>query len=819
MAATDAKILAVPAPRRGVRRRIGLILRVLLGLLLVFIVAVGAFAAYLVLHPLPLTNGTASLPGLSAAATVVRDKSGMPHLTAATLPDLLRAQGYVMAQDRLWQMDFYRRVAAGRLSEVLGDTTVDTDRYLRTIGLHRAAEKEWASQPAEIKTLLQAYADGVSAFIAAHGDSLPLEFTILGYKPEPWSPVDSIAFSKVMALDLGENMDIEIAMADLQAKLGPEKAAALLPAYPDGTATIVGRSALPGNPAGRAAPLPGSGVFGFSGGDELIGSNNWVIDGTRSADGQPLLANDPHLSVQNPSIWYAMHLQTADGSFNVEGVTLPGAPGIVVGHNAHITWGVTNLGPDTQDFFVEKLDESGHPGQYAYQDQWLPLEVVTETIHVKGAADIVLPVRSTAHGPLMNPVVEDLKAPTALQWTALMPGELLKSVLDLDRATNWQQFHAALSNWDVPAQNFVYADSEGNIGYQATGLWPIRKGGNGLVPVEGWTGANDWTGYVPYEQMPSVLNPPEHFLVTANNRVVAPDYPHLINAYWFPWFRAERITQLIQSKPKLSMDDFKAMQYDTISPVAVKLGPALAALSARLGSPTPGDQPLAAAIGLFQGWNGDIRADSAAAALYEPTVRYIISDTFGDELGDPLTAEYRGSLGGAAVTLIYQMVDDPTNAWWDDTTTPAKETRDDILLKSVRSALGEVQGRLGRDMSKWTWGALHTVTFNHTLGAVSPLDRIFNFGPYPMPGDSYTVAAAGYNEEYAQRSHSSMRMITSPGDWTRTQLIFSPGESGQPGSAHWGDLVQDYLQGRYRPLLWSADQIKQNADGTLTLQP
>ena len=819
MAATDAKTLAVPAPRRGVRRRIGLILRVLVGLLLVFLVAVAAFAAYLVLHPLPTTNGTASLPGLSAAATVVRDKSGVPHLTAATLPDLLRAQGYVMAQDRLWQMDFYRRVAAGRLSEVLGDATVDTDRYLRTIGLHRAAAKEWAGQPAEIKTLLQAYSDGVSAFIATHGDSLPLEFTILGYKPEPWSPVDSIAFGKVMALDLSENMDIEIAMADLQAKLGPEKAAALLPAYPDGKATIVGQSALPGNPAGRSAPLPGSGVFGFSGGDELIGSNNWVIDGSRSADGQPLLANDPHLSVQNPSIWYAMHLQTADGSFNVEGVTLPGAPGIVVGHNAHIAWGVTNLGPDTQDFFVEKLDESGHPGQYAYMDQWLPLEVVTETIHVKGAADIVLPVRSTAHGPLMNPVVDDLKAPTALQWTALMPGELLKAVLDLDRATNWQQFHAALSNWDVPAQNFVYADTEGNIGYQATGLWPIRKAGNGLVPVEGWTGANDWTGYVPYEQMPSVLNPPEHFLVTANNRVVGPDYSYLVNGYWFPWFRAERITQLIQSKPKLSMDDFKAMHYDTVSPVAVKLGPALAALSTRLGSPTPGDQPLANAIGLFQGWNGDIRADSAAAALYEPTVRYIISDTFGDELGDPLTAEYRGSLGGAAVTLIYQMVDDPTNAWWDDTTTPAQETRDDILLKSVRSALGEVQGRLGSDMSKWTWGALHTITFNHTLGAVSPLDRIFNFGPYPMPGDSYTVAAAGYNEDYAQRSHPSMRMITSPGDWTRSQLIFSPGESGQPGSAHWGDLVQDYLQGRYRPLLWSADQIKQNADGTLTLQP
>jgi penicillin amidase len=419
----------------------------------------------------------------------------------------------------------------------------------------------------------------------------------------------------------------------------------------------------------------------------------------------------------------------------------------------------------------------------------------------------------------MNPVMEDLTAPMALQWTALLPGHLLQSVLDVDRAQNWQEFHAALRNWDTPGQNFVYADKDGHIGYQSTGLWPIRKAGNGLVPVEGWTGANEWTGFVPYDKMPSVYDPPEHFLVTANNRVVSSDYPYLVTGYWFPWFRAERITQLIQSKPKLTMDDFKAMHYDTTSLVAAKLGPALAALSSRVGSPSPGDKPLADGIALFTGWQGDIRADSAAAALYEPAVRYIISDTFGDELGTKLAAEYQNTLGGAAVTQIYQMLDDPNNAWWDDTTTPAKETRDDILLKSVRSAVSEVRGRLGNDMSKWTWGALHTVTFNHTLGAVSPLDRIFNFGPYAMPGDGYTVAAAGYNEAYGQRSHPSMRMITSPGDWSRTQLVFSPGESGQPGSAHWGDMVQDYLHGQYHTLFWTADQIKQNAEGTLTLQP
>src|SRR5579859_4151513 len=660
MAIKERAVAAAP-PAGAARRRRGC-LRALMILATTFVVlalAVVGLAYYVIHHPLPPANGTLSLPGLSAPVTVVRDSAGMPHITAANSADLFRAQGYVVAQDRLWQMDFFRRVGAGRLSEVLGarQATLDADRNVRTMGWQRAAQKELDALPAADRALLEQYAAGVNAFLASHQDSLPIEFSILGYKPEPWTPLDTVTFGKVMAWDLSENLDLEITMSDLQARLGPARAASLLPAYPDGKATIVGQSALPGNPQGsHPDPLGLARVFGA--GDGLIGSNNWVIDGTKSADGHPLLANDPHLGVQNPSIWYAIQLRAQDGSLDVEGVTFAGVPGVVVGHNRDIAWGVTNLGPDTQDLFVETLDPAGHPGQYQYQGTWRPLDVLTETIPVKGEAGQSLTIRSTVHGPLLNTVRDDIKVPAAFAWTALQPGGLLPAVINLDHAKNWAEFHTALSTWDVPGQNFVFADTAGNIGYQATGRWPIRKQGNGLVPVDGASGAYDWTGFVPYDKLPSVYNPPSHFLVTANNRVVGPAYPYLATGWWGPWFRAERITQLLSAPAKLTMDDFKKIQYDTHSPLAVAFGRHLAAVQG-------GDAPTQQAAALFQNWDGNISTDSVAATIYEVTREQVLTDTFADELGGSLAGEYLDTASGAANELIYTLLDDPQNAWWD----------------------------------------------------------------------------------------------------------------------------------------------------------
>jgi penicillin amidase len=809
-----------PAPPGRRRRPLWKILLLVLGgiVLVVVLLAVGALT-WLIRSPLPTTSGTVRIPGLSAPVTVVRDKTGIPHITAANMADLFKAQGYVVAQDRLWQMDFYRRVGAGRLSEVLGETTLDTDRFIRTVGWRRAAQKELDMLPESFKAILQDYADGVNTFIDTHHDSLPIEFTLLGYKPDPWTPLDSVTFGKVMAWDLSGNMDEEETLADLQARLGVARAAELLPDYPDGGTTIVQQSALPGNPLGRApGPLRLSGVFGTDDTFGLIGSNNWVVDGSRSASGHPLLANDPHLGVQNPSIWYAVQLHAADDSFDAEGVTFAGAPGIVVGHNRDIVWGVTNLGPDTQDLFVETLDPAGHPGQYQFQGQWLPLDILTETITIKGAPPEPLVVRTTRHGPLLNDVDSSLTKPTALQWTALQPGGLLPAVLNLDRATNWDEFHQALLTWDVPGQNFVYADTKGNIGYQATGRWPIRKKGDGQVPVDGASGAYEWTGFVPYDEMPRVYNPPDHYIVTANNRVVGPDYPYLIKARWGAWFRADRIAQMITAKPKLTMDDIKAIHYDTHDLQAVEIARYLAAA----GGSDPSTQQAAA---LFQNWDGNISAGGPTAALYEITYGQVMTNTFADDLGGTLAAGYLGTLRDESAILLNQLVADPSNAWWDDIRTPQHETRDDILRKSLQDAVGILTAAQGGDRTKWSWGALHTITFAHTLGVAKPLDRLLNIGSYPMPGDAYTVATGGYAENkdsphtYRQTNHPSMRMINDTGDWDQMQLIFAPGESGQVGSSHWDDQVAGWLHGQYRTIPWSPAAVQQATDATLTLAP
>lgn len=787
---------------------------ILLLVMVLLVLGLAGAVLYLVRRPIPPTNGTARLPGLAASVTVVRDETGIPHITAANQADVFRAQGYVMAQDRLWQMDLYRRTAAGRLSEIAGPAALDRDQFIRTFGLHRAAEQEWAALPSVAQAAVREYTAGVNAYLASHHDALPLEFTILGYQPAPWTPVDTVAIGKLEAWDVAANLNHEVVLADLQAQLGAARAASLLPAYPDGKPIIVQPSALAGDPRGTILPQRRSGLFGDADSDSLIGSNNWVVDGTLSADGYPLLADDPHLRQQNPAIWYAMHLRALDGSLDVAGVALPGAPGIIIGHNRDIAWGITDLTPDVLDVFVEHLDEADHPGQYEYMDQWLPLQVATETINVKGQAPVACVVRSTRHGPLFNSAYPTLKQPVALQWTGAQPGGLLLAGLKLDQAANWDQFHAALTTWDAPGQNFVYADRAGNIGYQATGRWPIRQGGNGQVPVAGWTGANEWVGFVPYEQMPRVYNPPTHYIVTANNRVTSPAYPYLINGYWPPWFRAERIQQMLSSKTQWTVDDFKALQYDTHNLIAVRVGTYLAAL-------TGSDARLQQAAALFKNWGGDIRTESPVAALYEVTFSHMFTNTFVDELGPSLAASYRLHISTAPATLLYEMLADPNNVWWDDVTTPQRETRDDILRRSLHEAGDEVRARQGTDMGKWSWGALHTMTFAHPLGAIQPLDRLLNFGPFATPGDEFTVATGWFpgNNPYVQGSNASVRLITPTGNWDQTRLIFSPGESGQLGSPHWGDLTADYLQGRYRPLPWLPDQIRHNAEGTLILEP
>jgi penicillin G amidase len=811
------------APLRGRRRVTGK--RVLIGIgvvALVLVLAGAGYAYWSIQRTMPTINGTATLPGLSAPVTVTRDKYGVPHIVAANRQDLYAAQGYVHAQDRLFQMFYYRLVGTARLAETFGPAARNPDIFLRTLGMRRAAEAEYAQMAPEVRTALEAYARGVNAFLHSHTDSMPLEFNLLGAKMDDWQPVDSVTFGKVMAWDLSANWDVELIGADLVAALGPQRAAQLLPDYPREGPFIV-----PGASSGGLAPavaafnsavrpwLPNTGLEG-------LGSNNWVVDGTKSATGKPLLANDPHLGVANPSIWYQVHLSTSDGNYDAVGFGFASAPGVVTGHNKDIAWGVTNVSADTQDLFIEKLDPAGHPGQYLTPDGWQRLEVLTETVIVKGAEPVTQTVRITRHGPIVSDALAaisstigtTIKEPLAMQWTAARPGHLMEALYDLQTASNWEQVRSALSKWSVPGQNFVYADRQGNIGYQMTGEQPIRKKGDGKVPVPGDTGEYDWSGYVPYDDLPRLYNPPEHFIATANNKNFGPDYAYPIAGAWSTPWRISRILEMLKAKDKLSIDDYKAMLVDTQSPVAKKIAPLLGKLQ-----PEPGKAQ--EAVKQMQSWDGNVGADSVVAAIYEVTVQRAISETFGDDMGRELFEQYLGGAGASSLRSLELLLDSPDDPFWDKQGTSAKETRDDVLLSSLNSAISDMESGLGNDMSQWTWGKLHTFTARHTFGSQPVLSGIFNLTTVPMGGDGTTVAVASFErlEPFEMTTHQSYRMIVDTSDWSKSLGVFATGQSGQPFNKHWGDMLTAWQTGAFNPLLYTQQEIEANREGVLTLNP
>jgi penicillin amidase len=787
---------------------------IILALVIVVLVLVAMGGATLFLRrSFPTVNGTIPVEGLKASVEIYRDRWGVPHIYAQNTEDLFFAQGYVHAQDRLWQMEFQRRIGHGTLSEVLGETTLETDRFLRTIGLARAAQADLALLDDETRLILETYARGVNAFIETHQGNLPLEFTLLGFKPAPWQPIDTVAWGKVMAWDLGGNWETELLRARLIQALGEEKTQELLPPYPDQGPFIVPPEvksyARLGQPSlktyARVEALLGLGGPG-------VGSNNWVVDGAKSATGKPLLANDPHLGIQMPSIWYEIGLH--GGGLNVVGASFPGAPAVIIGHNDRLAWGVTNLPADVQDLYIEKVNPA-NPNQVEFQGRWEDVEVVREEIRVKGrGSPEVLEVRITRHGPLINEVVEGLEQPLAFKWTATAePNRLFHSVLALNRARDWEEFRDALHNWAVPSQNFVYADVEGNIGYQTPGLIPIRASGQGLVPVPGWTGEYEWTGYIPFEELPSVYNPPTHFIATANNKVVPDDYPYFLSYEWEAPYRAQRIVDLLTAKERLSVEDFQALQADVYDRPSEWLSRYLQQLEPQGWLQERAMEPLRA-------WDLRTTADSVAAAIYQVTYLKLIENTFGDELGGELFEEYLGAENLHHMALA-RIMEDADNPWFDDVTTPQRETRDDILGQSFAQALDFLGNRFGDEPPKWSWGRLHTATFDHPLGSVQPLDRIFNRGPIPVDGYGFTVNNTGFShqEPFAIEMVASYRQIVDLGDLTNSLSMHTTGQSGQPFHKHYGDMIPRWQAVEYHPMLWEEEAVAASKEGLLVLTP
>ncbi len=745
------------------------------------------------------------MAGLNGAVEIVRDSHGIPYISAPTDHDAYFALGYVHAQDRLWQMEMQRRIGAGRLSEVLGETPVKTDQFLRTLGVYRAAEAAWPALTPESQTALQAYADGVNAFLA-EGHPLPPEFVILGFKPEPWKPADSLVWAKMMSWNLGDTYGDDLLRGQMAAALGPERAAQLMPGYPAGAPIILPPDAMAAEL--RKVDEVLRETLGL--GDKSNGSNNWVVNGTRTASGKPMLANDPHLGAQIPAIWYLAGMQ--GDKLHAVGATLPGLPAVVIGHNADIAWGVTNLGPDVQDLYSERINPA-NPGQYEVNGQWTNLQIVPEEIKVKGEdKPINWAARATRHGPLISDVTDQRGNALALRWPALDPGDTtMDAFLQINYARNWDDFTAALRGYIGPSQNFVFADRAGNIGYYGPGHIPVRARGDGTVPVPGWTDEYAWKGWIPFEQLPHAYNPADGYLVTANNRVTPDDYPYFITTDWAPPYRAERIVELLTAQPGLTPDDYARIQGDQASTQARELLPFMLTVS-----PETAEQ--AQALEMLRAWDGAISAESGAAAIYEAwyaqLYKALLGDDLGGELGDEVTTAHNP-------TLLASILQGDEGIWCDDVLTPALDDCATTARTALDKALKDLQERMGDKPAQWRWGDIHRTQFPHNpFSQVSFLKPLFHRS-IETGGDAFTVNPAPFKlaNPYDSQHLPSYREIIDLADFGTARFIQTTGQSGNPLSKHYADLMPLWRAVEYVPMYWDQAAVRAEAEGTLVLEP
>jgi penicillin amidase len=748
---------------------------------------------------LPQYSGTI-LAGVDAPVEIYFDDYGVPHILAQTERDLFYAQGYVHAMERIAQMDMTRRAIAGRLSEVAGPALVESDRFHRTIGFRRAAERSYAVLSGETRRVLEAYSAGVNDYIEQNRKNLPPEFILLNYAPEPWDPVDSLSIAKMMAWSLGGNMQTELYLAALAGEVGMEKAAELFPAYPEGGPSILGRAwtALDSGAALALIGLCEESVFPQ--GSPGIGSNNWVVSGRLTASGGALLASDMHLGLDLPSIWYMNYLSIP--GLSVTGVMFPGIPGVIAGFNDHIAWAVTNLGPDVMDLYRIEF-QAGNDSLYRYNDQWLQAEIIEEVIKVRGAADVPLRIRVTRFGPVVSDVIA-LPAgelPLSLRWTALEATREAEAMLGMTRATNFAEFRAALRNFEAPAQNFVYADVEGNIGYLGNGRFPIRSeshraAGNGLLPVPGWTGEYEWTGWVPWEEIPGLYNPPSGLIVTANHKAVDDGYPYFLTYEWAHPSRALSILRELEGKDGLTLEQMMAAQASFYNSHAAQAVPLLAEIlrEAALG----GREREALAILEEWGRNPVESADSAGAAIFHTLYACLAENLFAGQVSEALL----GRMIGTSAAVLDRLIQAGQSAWYGD--------RVLLLAQSLHDAAAMLSETLGEDPARWRWGEIHLLTFKHPLGDSVSKTR-YNRGPFPVGGSGSTPAAMGYARRlelpFRVGTGAPWRYVVDLADHTAYDIL-AIGNSGHIRSPHYADLLEMWLGMAYKPRLFRLAEIK-----------
>ena len=834
----------------------------------VVILALGAgIGVYAYLRrSLPVVSGTITVAGIHGQVEIIRDADAIPHVFATNKADALFGLGYVHAQDRLWQMEFQRRIGFGRLSEIFGAATIPQDRFLRTVGFGRAARAAWDRMPPWAKDQITAYTGGVNAFISSHhGSALPPEFSLLRFEPEPWTGPDVAVWVKMMSWDLGANYSFELVRDDLVRAVGVERMAQLMPAYPTDGLSIVGsasgRSGEPGGSAGssgsggfeRSATRPPKleersreavaersfsdsfasalsqgdpGVADFLLGNsraEALGSNNWVVDGTMTASGKPMLANDPHLSAKTPSTWYLAHV--SGGDFDVIGATLPGTPAVAIGRNRFIAWGETNVAADVEDLFRERLDPTGTFAEFRGAQE--AIKEIPETIVVKGAQPIQLNVRVTRHGPIVSDAINAINAastktpkpatldPLAFRWTSLDDDDTtLQSFLKLNEARNWEEFSGALREFVAPSQNFVFADVDGHIGYYAPGRIPIRAAGDGSRPADGWTGEAEWTGWVPFSELPHLYDPPGHFIVTANHRPEPANYPHLLGLEWVEPYRAQRIVDLLSGRTKLRPQDFAAIQADTLSLHAKALLPVL------LAHVKPDSEIARGAVNILSGWDGNASPDGNAPAIFAAWFHELAPTIAGDDIGPRALDGY-----ASRFTFITRFVIDTLTrndaGWCDDSRTPRKETCDEAVTSALDKGLALLTSRLGSNAASWRWDAVHPAMFPHQgLDSVRLLRPLLSRS-VPNGGDWSTinVGPVAADELFEQHSVPGYRQIVDLSPTNDSRFIDAVGESGHFLSRHYDDFLGDWRSVRHRRMRMKRTEIETGAIGRLTLSP
>jgi penicillin amidase len=788
---------------------------VLVAALFAVVLAVG-WAAWVARRAIPPRAGTFHVTGIQSRTELVRDRWGVPHIFAASDDDAYFALGWATAQDRLFQLELNRRLAQGRLAEVFGPSALKTDRLLRTMDLAGTARRMLARARPEAARAAEAYARGINAWVSELDGRLPPEFALLRTGFEPAAADDFVGILGFMAWNLNLSWDFDPLFERLVQKVGEERALELFPydfggspaVYePPSEALGLRLSLLESSPDEREL---------LSFGPSLSASNNWVVGPARSATGKPILCNDPHLAHALPGIWYEAHLQTP--TLDVAGVTIPGFPLVILGHNRDIAWGMTNLMLDGADFFVEKLD-ADDSSRVMSRGDWVKVRTRTELIKVRGAADVTLSVRTTPHGPIVSDLLPGETRALAYQWNYHMTsdGGEIDAFYALDRARNWEEFRSAARRFGAAAQNVAYADRAGHIGLQAVGAIPRFRGRrDGLRFRKGWDGSQDWDGFVPFEEHPFAFDPPQGWLASANNPTLPPPAPYYISSQWEPVDRYARIQELLQSKARLSVEDMQRMQRDTLVVSARELLPAiLSACDARPAS----DTTLRAAVDVLRGWDGDMKADSPAAALFAVFYRRLFYEIF-DELGDELTRGYRARANVSA-TMMRAVLAGGHERWFDRTDTPAVEGRDDVLRTALEESVAELRRRLGGDPGSWRWDRLHTLELQHPLGrASSLLGFYFNRGPYPVPGHSQSVNKMEYDDESFRVLHGpSMRQITDFSSLERSLAVLPGGESGIPASPHYADLTPLWLKGEYHPLLMERNAILAVSEGRQVLEP